>query len=156
MKTNALRLLDKANIPYTIETYQYDEMHLSGTHIIDQVLLPANQIVKTLVLQSNDGAYLVCCIPVLKNLDLKKVAKVSNHKSVAMIHVKELLPLTGYIRGGCAPIGMKKAFPTYFDYSIVEHPLVAFSAGKRGYQMLVKPQDIIAYSHGKVVEISEE
>lgn len=156
VKTNALRLLDKANIEYRIEEYQYDEKHLSGEHIVDQVSLSANQIFKTLVLKDSQGGYLVCCLPVLNNLDLKKVAKVSGHKSVAMIHVKELLPLTGYMRGGCSPVGMKKLFPMFFDASISDVDKVAFSAGKRGYQMIVKPDDIILYVNGVKADISEE
>lgn len=156
IKTNALRILEKAKIPYRIEEYGYDEEHLSGKYIIDQVSLPAHQIFKTLVLQDNHGEYLVCCIPVLKNLDLKKAAKVSHHKSVAMIHVKELLPVTGYVRGGCSPVGMKKIFPTYFDSSIEGLPEVAFSAGKRGYQMIVKPEDMISFINGIKADISEE
>lgn len=155
VKTNALRMLDKANILYRIEEYNYDEEHLSGKDIVAQVSLPAHQIFKTLVLSDHQGGYIVCCIPVLKNLDLKKVAKVTGHKSVAMIQVKELLPLTGYMRGGCSPVGMKKSFPTFFDSSILHVNEIALSAGKRGYQMIVKSDSIIRYLKASIVNISE-
>lgn len=107
IKTNALRLLDQAKIDYEIKEYEYDEDHLSGEHIVTQVEIPAKDIFKTLVLKGNHG-FLVCCIPVLEEIDLKKLAKLSNNKSVAMIHMKDLLATTGYIRGGCSPVGMKK------------------------------------------------
>ena len=99
IKTNALRLLDQAKIDYEIKEYEYDEDHLSGEHIVTQVEIPAKDIFKTLVLKGNHG-FLVCCIPVLEEIDLKKLAKLSNNKSVAMIHMKDLLATTGYIRGG--------------------------------------------------------
>lgn len=144
IKTNALRLLDQAKITYDIKEYQYDEEHLGGQHIVDQVDMQAKDIYKTLVLKGNNG-YLVCCIPVLKEIDLKKLAKLSNNKSVAMIHMKELLPLTGYLRGGCSPVGMKKKFDTYFDDSVNECGQIALSAGKRGYQMIVDAKELIKY-----------
>lgn len=144
VKTNALRLLDKAKIQYEIKEYQYDEEHLSGEHIVGQVDLKAGEIFKTLVLRGNNG-FLVCCIPVLEEIDLKKLAKLSGNKSVAMIHMKELLGLTGYIRGGCSPVGMKKKFPTYFDASVNQCTKIALSAGKRGYQMVVEAKELIDY-----------
>lgn len=144
VKTNALRLLDKAKIAYEIKEYQYDEDHLSGEHIVSQVDMEAKDIFKTLVLKGNND-YLVCCIPVLEEIDLKKLAKLSNHKSVAMIPMKDLLQVTGYIRGGCSPIGMKKKFNTYFDSSINKCNKVALSAGKRGYQMIVDAKELVNY-----------
>lgn len=144
-KTNALRMLDKAKIKYEIKEYEYDEDHLSGHHIIEQVDLQANQIFKTLVLHDNNKQYLVCCIPVLEEIDLKKLAKLAGRKNVEMIHQKDLLNVTGYIRGGCSPVGMKKQFPTFIDESIFNVDKVAFSAGKRGYQMVVDTKDIIQY-----------
>lgn len=142
VKTNVLRILDKEKISYETREYQYDEDHLSGEHIVQQVDLEANQIYKTLVLKGTQG-YLVCCIPVLEEIDLKKLAKASGNKSVEMVHQKELLGLTGYMRGGCSPIGMKKKFPTYFEKAIMDLEWVAVSAGKRGLQVIVKPQDLI-------------
>jgi len=144
-KTNALRMLDRAKIDYEIKEYEYDENHLSGHHIVDKVDLEANQIFKTLVLQDNNKQYLVCCIPVLEEIDLKKLAKLAGRKNVEMIHQKDLLSVTGYIRGGCSPVGMKKKFPTFIDESILNVDHVAFSAGKRGYQMVVETKSIILY-----------
>lgn len=152
MKTNVLRILDRKKINYRIKEYEYDDNHLSGEHIINQVDLDANHIYKTLVLKGvND--YLVCCIPVLEEIDLKTLAKITNHKKVEMIHQKDLLKVTGYMRGGCSPIGMKKRFPTYFEESILELEEVAVSAGKRGLQVILKPQDLIDCTNGKVVDV---
>ena len=144
LKTNAMRLLDQAKIVYEIKEYAYDEEHLSGEHIVGQVEMAAKDIFKTLVLKGNNG-YLVCCIPVLEEIDLKKLAKLSNNKSVEMIHMKDLLATTGYIRGGCSPVGMKKKFDTYFDSSINDCSRVALSAGKRGYQMIIEAKELLEY-----------
>lgn len=152
VKTNALRLLDQAHIDYEMKEYAYDEEHLSGEHIIHQVDLDAKQIYKTLVLKGTKG-FLVCCIPVLDEINLKKLAKVSHQKSVEMVHQKDLLNLTGYIRGGCSPIGMKKLFPTYFQEDILLYDQVAVSAGKRGLQVILKPTDLIDFVHGECVDV---
>ena len=151
-KTNALRLLDQKKISYEIKTYQYDEDHLSGEHIIGQVDLKGDAIYKTLVLHDK-SEYLVCCIPVLEEIDLKKLAKATKHKSVAMIPQKDLLKITGYIRGGCSPIGMKKQYPTFIQKDIVNQTEVAFSAGKRGMQMIVAPNDIINVTGATLVDV---
>ena len=142
-KTNALRMLDKAKIAYSIK--EYDEDHLDGRHVASQVDMVPEAIFKTLVLHDNHNEYLVCCVPVLEEIDLKKLAKLAGRKNVEMIHQKDLLPVTGYMRGGCSPVGMKKQFPTYMDESILKVDEVAFSAGKRGFQMIVKVQDILTY-----------
>ena len=155
-KTNALRMLDKHHIDYEILEYEYDEEHLSGDHILHQVDLAASQIYKTLVLQDHDRHYLVCCIPILEEIDLKNLAKAAHVKNVAMIHQKDLLSVTGYIRGGCSPVGMKKQFPTYFQEDILKEEKVAFSAGKRGMQVVLKPQDIIDMVQGKLVSVIKE
>lgn len=155
VKTNALRLLDKAKIVYEIKEYQYDDEHLSGDHIVAQVDIEAKDIFKTLVLKGNQD-FLVCCIPVLEEIDLKKLAKLSNYKSVAMIHMKELLKITGYLRGGCSPVGMKKKFNTYFDSSINNSTKVALSAGKRGYQMVVDAKEIVNYLNATVGNVIKE
>lgn len=144
-KTNALRMLDKAKIAYSIKEYEYDEDHLDGRHVASQVDMVPEAIFKTLVLHDNHNEYLVCCVPVLEEIDLKRLAKLADRKSVEMIHQKDLLPVTGYMRGGCSPLGMKKQFPTYMDESILNVDEVAFSAGKRGFQMIVRVQDILAY-----------
>lgn len=151
-KTNVLRLLDQAGIDYRVKEYEYDEDHLSGEHIVDQVDLDASQIYKTLVLRGTKG-FLVCCIPVLDEIDLKLLAKASGNKSVEMIHQKELLPLTGYMRGGCSPIGMKKMFPTYFQEDMILFDEIAVSAGKRGLQVILSPQDLCDYVHGYYVDV---
>lgn len=152
-KTNALRMLDRAKINYEIKEYAYDEDHLDGKHVASQVDLDASQIFKTLVLHDNHNEYLVCCVPVLQEIDLKKLAKVAGRKNVEMIHQKDLLNVTGYIRGGCSPVGMKKVFPTYIDQSILAVDQVAFSAGKRGYQMIVSTKEIIDYLNATIGDI---
>lgn len=152
-KTNALRMLDKAKIPYSIKEYEYDEEHLDGRHVASQVDMDPNAIFKTLVLHDHHNEHLVCCVPVLEEIDLKKLAKLAGRKSVEMIHQKDLLSVTGYMRGGCSPVGMKKQFPAYIDESILKVDAVAFSAGKRGYQMIVNVQQILTYLNVKVGDI---
>ncbi|WP_270594651.1 Cys-tRNA(Pro) deacylase [Faecalibacillus faecis] len=152
-KTNALRMLDKAKIPYSIKEYEYDEEHLDGRHVASQVDMDPNAIFKTLVLHDHHNEHLVCCVPVLEEIDLKKLAKLAGRKSVEMIHQKDLLSVTGYMRGGCSPVGMKKQFPTYIDESILKVDAVAFSAGKRGYQMIVNVQQILTYLNVKLGDI---
>ena len=117
-KTNAMRLLDAATIEYSTKEYEYDESDLSGHHAAEVLGIPAEQVFKTLVTKGDKTGYIVFCIPVDEELDLKKAASVSGNKKVDMIHVKELLPLTGYIRGGCSPIGMKKKFPTFINIGV--------------------------------------
>lgn len=152
-KTNALRMLDKAKIPYSIKEYEYDEEHLDGRHVASQVDMDPNAIFKTLVLHDHHNEHLVCCVPVLEEIDLKKLAKLAGRKSVEMIHQKDLLSVTGYMRGGCSPVGMKKQFPTYIDESILKVDAVAFSVGKRGYQMIVNVQQILTYLNVKLGDI---
>lgn len=152
-KTNALRMLDKVKIPYSIKEYEYDEEHLDGRHVASQVDMDPNAIFKTLVLHDHHNEHLVCCVPVLEEIDLKKLAKLAGRKSVEMIHQKDLLSVTGYIRGGCSPVGMKKQFPTYIDESILKVDEVAFSAGKRAYQMIVNVQQILTYLNVEVGDI---
>lgn len=145
-KTNAMRLLDSAHVAYEVRTYEVDENDLSGTHLAEQIGLPFGQVFKTLVAKGNKTGYVVFCIPVDKEIDLKKAASLTGNKSVEMIHVKELLPLTGYIRGGCSPIGMKKKFPTYIQESATEFDRITVSAGIRGAQFYLDPRDLIAYT----------
>lgn len=152
IKTNALRLLDKEGIHYEIREYAYDDEHLSGDHIVSQVDLEAYEIYKSLVLESSNG-YLVCCIPVLEEIDLKKLAKETRHKSVSMIHQKDLLTITGYMRGGCSPLAMKKKFPTYFQEDMKNLTRVAVSAGKRGLQVIVSPEDLMNATEGQYVDV---
>lgn len=152
-KTNALRLLEQKHIAYEVREYCYDEEHSNSEMIIRQVGLSYEEVYKTLVLRSEQG-YLVCCIPIMDEIDLKALAKTTHHKRVEMIHQKELFPLTGYWRGGCSPIGMKKTFPTYFQKDILLLERVAVSAGKRGLQMLLKPSDLISVTQGQCVDVT--
>lgn len=152
IKTNALRILNQKKINYDIKEYEYDEEHLSGEHVLEQVDFNENEVYKTLVLKGLKE-YIVCCVPVLEEIDLKKLAKASNNKSVEMIHMKDLLSITGYIRGGCSPIGMKKKFRTYFQQDIINIEKVAVSAGKRGLQVILSPHDLVTVTDGVLVDV---
>ena len=145
VKTNAMRQLEVAGISYRTASYEYDESNLSGLHAAEQVGIPAEQVFKTLVTRGDKTGILVFCIPVDMELDLKKAAAVSGNKKLEMTHVKELLGLTGYIRGGCSPIGMKKKFPTYIEETAVLFDKIAVSAGMRGVQVMVNPEELAAY-----------
>ena len=142
-KTNVMRLLDQAGIAYEAREYEVDEKDLSGSHAADVMGEDHDLVFKTLVLKGERTGYLVCCIPVDEELDLKKAAKVSGNKKCEMIPVKELLPLTGYIRGGCSPIGMKKHFPTYIHPTASGFDKIYVSAGQRGLQIQIAPADLI-------------
>ena len=147
-KTNAMRMLDQAKLPYRVETYEFDEEHLSGAHVASQVSLPADQIFKTLVVRGDKKGIMVFCIPVNMELDLKKAAKAAGDKKVEMTHVKELLGLTGYIRGGCSPIGMKKKYPTWFDETAMLYDEIAVSGGMRGTQIIMNPDQLREFVDG--------
>ena len=136
-----------------METYEFDEEHLSGAHVASQVSLPEDQIFKTLVVRGEKKGIMVFCIPVMMELDLKKAAKISGDKKIEMTHVKELLGLTGYIRGGCSPVGMKKKYPTWFDETAMLYDEIAVSAGVRGAQIIVNPdalRDYVEAAYGDV------
>ncbi len=138
-KTNALRLVEQAGIPCREASYDYDENDLNGMHAAEGLGLPPEQVFKTLVLRSDSGKYYVFCIPVCCELDLKKAAKAAKEKKVDLVPVKDLLGLTGYIRGGCSPVGMKKKFPTFLDETAELWDKIAVSAGARGLQMILPP-----------------
>ena len=144
-KTNAMRLLDAAAIPDRVTEYEYDESDLSGLHAAEEIGMPPEQVFKTLVTRGDRTGITVFCIPVDGELDLRRAAQVSGNKRVEMLHVKELLGVTGYIRGGCSPVGMKKKYPTYFDETVILFDEIAVSAGVRGQQMIVSPDSLIAY-----------
>ena len=144
-KTNAMRLMAQAGIPIRVQEYEVDESDLSGLHAAEQLGMPPEQIFKTLVARGDKSGICVFCIPVCCELDLKKVAKISGNKKVEMIHVRELLGLTGYIRGGCSPVGMKKQYPTYIEESAILYDEIGVSAGARGVQMLTDPERLIEY-----------
>ena len=152
-KTNAARQLDQLKITYELIAYQVDENDLGAVHIAEQLGQPIERLFKTLVLRGDRTGLFVCVIPGAEEVDLKKAAKVTGNKKVEMIHVKELQPLTGYIRGGCSPIGMKKALPTYFHQSIMNYDTVFCSAGLRGLQFRIAPSDLICAAHGTICDI---
>ena len=143
-KTNAARLLDKAKIKYQLIAYEVDENDLSAVHVASQLNEAVEQVFKTLVLKGDKTGYFVCIIPGAEELDLKKTAKLSGNKSCEMIPMKELLAITGYIRGACSPVGMKKHFPTFIHESCLTFDKIYVSAGKRGLQLHLSPQDLIA------------
>ncbi|MCI2082595.1 MAG: Cys-tRNA(Pro) deacylase [Bacteroidales bacterium] len=144
-KTNAARLLDKAGIPYETVGYRIDENDLSAVHVATQLGENMDTVFKTLVLEGDRTGYFVCIIPGEREVDLKKAAKISANKSCNMIHVKDLLSVTGYVRGGCSPIGMKKRFPEYIHESCLRLPYIYVSAGIRGLQLKMKPADLISF-----------
>ena len=144
-KTNAARLLDAAGIAYELVPYEVDENDLAAAHIAQQLGEPLEQVFKTLVLKGDRSSYFVCVLPGGEELDLKKAAKVSGNKSCDLIPMKELLPVTGYIRGGCSPVGMKKAVPTYFEESAQLYDYIYVSAGVRGLQFKIAPDALTGY-----------
>lgn len=152
-KTNAARLLDQKKIAYELIPYEVDENDLGAEHIAQQLGQPIERLFKTLVLRGDKTGLIVCVIPGAEEVDLKKAAKVTGNKKVEMIHVKELLPLTGYIRGGCSPIGMKKALPTWFHESIMNYESVYCSAGQRGLQFRLAPADLVRAAGGTLADL---
>ncbi len=144
-KTNAMRLMELAGIPIRVQEYSVDESDLSGLHAAKELGMPPEQIFKTLVARGDKTGICVFCIPVCCELDLRKAAKISGNKKVEMIHVRELLGLTGYVRGGCSPVGMKKQYPAYIEESAILFDEIGVSAGARGVQMLVDPERLIEY-----------
>lgn len=140
--TNPMRMLTAAGIAYQAREYSYNESDLSGVHAAAVLGLDPDATFKTLVLRGDKNGLFVCCIPVAEEVDLKKAAVISGNKKAEMIHVKELPVLTGYIRGGCSPIGMKKAFPTYIDETAQLFDAIAVSAGIRGQMLLLSPEEL--------------
>ena len=153
-KTNAMRMLDSAKIPYEVRTYEFEETDLAGIHAADAVGMPYETVFKTLVARGDKTGFVVFCIPVAEELDLKKAARASKNKSVELLHVKDLLPTTGYIRGGCSPIGMKKSFPTYIHSTCRLYDSIYVSAGVRGLQIRIAPDDLIRTTDASVVDLT--
>ncbi len=153
VKTNAMRMLDRAKVEYTAREYEVDEQDLSGSHAADMMGADHGSVFKTLVLKGEKMGYLVCCIPVDGELDLKKVAKAAGDKKVEMIPMKDLQNITGYIRGGCSPIGMKKQFPTFFDESARFHSEIVVSGGLRGQQIVISPLALIDFVKGRFASL---
>lgn len=153
-KTNAARLLDKAGLSYELIPYEVDPENLAATHVAEQLGEEIGRVFKTLVLRGDRNGIFVCVIPGDMEVDLKAAAKISGNKSAEMIAMKELLPTTGYIRGGCSPIGMKKHFPTYFHATAFDYDFIYVSAGMRGLQIKIAPQSLIDFVSAKVGEIA--
>ncbi len=153
-KTNAMRRLDAAKIPYQILEYEVDENDLSGIHIAEQLDFPPEKMFKTLVAKGDKTGPLVFCIPVAAEIDLKRAASITGNKKIEMIHVKDLLALTGYIRGGVSPIGMKKAFPTYVDESALQFEQITVSSGTRGAQLLLSREALIPFIGAKTADLT--
>lgn len=152
-KTNAARLLDKSGIKYELVPYQVNESNLAAEHVAEQLGENIEQVFKTLVLRGDKTGLFVCVIPGNFEVDLKIAAKISGNKSSQMLHVKELLPNTGYIRGGCSPIGMKKPFPTFIHESALLHDYIYISAGVRGLQIKIAPADLIEFTGAQIYPI---
>ena len=155
VKTNAMRLLEQAGIPYKALEYEVDENNLAGEHVAEQIHMPLEQVFKTLVAKGEKKGIMVFCIPVNSELDLKKAAFVLGEKKIEMLHVKDLLATTGYIRGGCSPIGMKKKFPTYMDEIAVLFDEITVSAGIRGCQLCVPREALVQYIDATLCDIAE-
>ncbi|MBE6530193.1 MAG: Cys-tRNA(Pro) deacylase [Ruminococcaceae bacterium] len=155
-KTNAMRMLDAAKIPYQILEYEVDESDLSGMHIAKTLGFPPEQMFKTLVAKGDKTGYLVFCIPVNEEIDLRRAAVLTGNKKIEMVHVKDLLALTGYIRGGVSPIGMKKKFPTYVAETARNFSEITVSSGKRGAQLLLNSAVLLRFLEAKVGDFTQK
>jgi Cys-tRNA(Pro)/Cys-tRNA(Cys) deacylase len=155
-KTNAARILDRLKINYDLVEYAVDESDLSAAHLAETAGIPINQVFKTLVLEGDKNGNFVCIIPGGEEIDLKKAAIASSNKKVAMIKMKDLEPLTGYIRGGCSPLGMKKNFPVYIDEAAFNQCFIYISAGIRGMQIRLSPDDLVRACNAKKFELSKD
>ena len=153
-KTNAARLLDKAGIRYNLIPYEFDENDLAVQHVADSLGQDIARVFKTLVLHGDKTGHLVCVIPGDKEVELKALAKVSGNKKVEMIAMKDLLSVTGYIRGGCSPVGMKKRFPTFFHSTATDFDTIYVGAGVRGLQIEISPADLIGYVSGEIADVA--
>jgi Cys-tRNA(Pro)/Cys-tRNA(Cys) deacylase len=153
-KTNAMRMLDKENIPYEAMEYDYEENDLDGHHVAEFFGIPYEEVFKTLTAVTETGEYLVFCLSVDDELDLKKAAVLAGVKRVELIHVKDLLKVTGYIRGGCSPIGMKKRYRTFIDEMVELIDVIHVSAGQRGIQLKLSPEDLIRFTGAQVGPIT--
>ena len=152
-KTNAARLLDRAKIAYELIPYTVDEENLAATHVAEELDEDIASVFKTLVLKGDRTGHFVCVIPGDKEVDLKAAARVSGNKKADLIPMKELLSTTGYIRGGCSPIGMKKPLPTFIHSTCLDHERIYISAGVRGLQIAIAPADLVAYVGAAVVDL---
>ena len=153
VKTNAVRLVQQAKIVCREAFYQFDVNDLNGNHAAEAIGFPPEQVYKTLVAKGSRTGINIFCIPVCSELDLKKAAKAAGDKDMALVPVKDLLSLTGYIRGGCSPVGMKKKYPTYFEETCQLYDEIAVSAGERGHQMILPPLDLVNLVDGTLADI---
>ena len=153
-KTNAMRLLESAQIEYRALEYEVDENDLSGMHIAHQLSMDPEMMFKTIVARGEKQGILVFCIPVSCEIDLKKAAQAAGDKRVELLPVKELLGITGYIRGGCSPVGMKKKFPTFIDETCLIFDQITVSAGVRGCQLLLDPEKLVAFLDAKPCDLT--
>lgn len=154
-KTNVARLLDKAKVSYELIPYEVDESDLSAVHVAASLGENVEQVFKTIVLHGEKSGYFVCVLPGDHEIDLKRAAKVSGNKKCELLPMKELLPVTGYIRGGCSPIGMKKHFPTYIHHTAEQYPYIYISAGQRGLQIKLSPADLLREAHAEYAELTD-
>lgn len=154
IKTNAMRMLTAAKIPFRAMEYEVDENDLSGVHIAEQIGLPLGQVFKTLVARGDKTGPVVFCIPCAEELDLRRVAALTGNKKIEMVAVKELLELTGYIRGGCSPIGMKKKFPTWVDESALQFDEITVSSGARGAQLLLNRAQLLQFIQAETASLT--
>ena len=152
-KTNAARLLDRAKVKYELVPYEVDEENLAAAHVAEQLGENIEQVFKTLVLRGDKTGIFVCVVPGDREVNLKLAAKASGNKSAEMIHMKELLPVTGYIRGGCSPVGMKKPFPTFIHVSCMDFGVIYVSAGVRGLQLKLVPGDLVEFTGAVVTDL---
>ena len=152
-KTNAVRIVQQAGIPCREAFYEFDEKDLNGNHAAEAIGKPAEEVFKTLVARGERTGINVFCIPVCFELDLKKAAKAAGDKNMVLVPVKELLSLTGYIRGGCSPVGMKKKYPTFIDETCQLYDEIAVSAGARGHQMLLPPEPLAKLVDAEFVDL---
>ncbi len=155
-KTNAVRLVQQARIPCRECFYEYDESDLSGTHAADAIGMPQEQVFKTLVARGEKTGVNVFCIPVCCELDLRKAAKAAGDKNMELVPVKELLGLTGYIRGGCSPVGMKKRYPTFLDETCILWDEIGVSAGARGHQMILPSEQLADLVGAKIMDVIKD
>ena len=154
-KTNAIRIMEQAGIPLREAFYAYDEKDLSGLHAAQAIGMDPQQVFKTLVARGERKGIAVFCIPVCRELDLKKAACALGDKKVELVHVKELQALTGYIRGGCSPVGMRKAYPTFIDETAILFEEIAVSAGERGHQMILPPEPLAEHLRAELPDLTE-
>lgn len=156
MKTNAMRILDKSNIQYSIKEYPVDENDLSGVHVAKVLGMDERMLFKTLLLKGEKRGYLVCCIPVAEELDMKKAAKAAGDKSVAMLPLKDLTAVSGYLRGGCSPIGMKRQYPTFIESTATAYDNIAISGGKRGVQIIIAPNSLSEFIGAEFCDLVQD